>query len=196
MGIISPLTVEPSKESLSLAWLLIVRDIFIEVFDISLGLSRLYLTNFSNSCIITRKEEKKMSKYELGWLAGIIDGEGCLYARFTKRKSLEVRLDIQAVSKTMIDAIEVLYSKFGFAYTRQPPKMFKLSKRPAERIIVRRKESLLRLLNKISPFLIVKKQESIRVIAYLQKATKVAKYHLDSKDLTLVNDLRMFKSIV
>lgn len=138
---------------------------------------------------------KTLSKSELGWLAGIIDGEGCLYARKVNKGSFDIRLDLQAVSKDMIDHIELLLSRLNVEYKRQPPTLFKLSTRPAERIRVHKKKSLFKLLNKLLPLMIVKKREAERILKYLSKATTVARYKRDASDSSLIDDVKNLKLI-
>lgn len=112
---------------------------------------------------------------DAAWLAGIIDGEGCLYVRFTNvgrwksnpTGNLETRVEIHVVSARMIDAIEVIYTAWGVEYLRSQPKMQPRSKRPAIKITVNKRVSAMTLLEKILPFLKVKDKEATAILDFL-----------------------------
>ncbi|RLF66126.1 MAG: hypothetical protein DRN30_02720 [Thermoplasmata archaeon] len=66
-------------------------------------------------------ENEKASPFEIGWLAGIIDGEGCFTIRLLKRKTkyygvrirVEPRLSIVNTNEEMINKIISIFEKIG-----------------------------------------------------------------------------------
>ncbi len=67
-----------------------------------------------------------MNDLSLGWLIGIIDGEGCLTVRIQKHKTLSfgirsrftVQLGISNTNKFIIDRIEEIYKSLNIKYAR------------------------------------------------------------------------------
>lgn len=137
---------------------------------------------------------------KLSWLAGIIDGEGCMYARRVKRRGklggVETRLDIQATSMAMIDEIATILENNEISYKRGQPKMFNKSTRPAARIGVHRKNSLRNLLILVLPFLVVKKPEAERLLDYLNRSCLVSFYFAEENEIiSLVGDMKLLKKV-
>ena len=132
---------------------------------------------------------------QIAWIAGIIDGEGCIYGKSLKpgHTTVMLKLDVQSVSKRMIDELETFFIMQGVEYKRLPTVMQKLSTRPAERIVVWKKRSLLKLLTILSRYLVVKKPEALRVMEFLSKSCKVKKYFATAADLTIIDDLKRLK---
>lgn len=66
---------------------------------------------------------------ELGWLAGIIDGEGCIYAHWqNKRKystggNVSVEIRVEAVSFVMISKCASICDGIGVGYTIESGRM-------------------------------------------------------------------------
>lgn len=112
------------------------------------------------------------TEVQIGWLAGIIDGEGCICGHWTNRGkystggsvSVEVRVD--ATSLAMIMKIASICTDLGVAFALEGPRMAKLSKRPAHRISVRRRADVVRLLSILREHLVVKQQEADATIEF------------------------------
>lgn len=111
------------------------------------------------------------------WLAGIIDGEGCLIAHFVNvgkaplnpSGNLDCRIDIHVASPRMIEAIEKVYNDIGVEYTKLPPIVHLLSRRPCWKIRVRKRASVILLLQNILPNLRVKDAEAILMLKFFQR---------------------------
>lgn len=54
-----------------------------------------------------RPESTFMTETEKAWLAGIIDGEGCIWTRFPKRKNVHV--EVKMCHKATVERIQQLY---------------------------------------------------------------------------------------
>ena len=105
---------------------------------------------------------------KLAWLAGLFDGEGCVYARLlNKGKGLEVRVTVESVSKPMIERVEEIYREIRVDYKVEGGRMRPKSTRPASRIIVRKLRSVVSLLTLVQPYLVVKKPECDEVLSFL-----------------------------
>jgi hypothetical protein len=110
------------------------------------------------------------------WLAGLLDGEGCLYARFTnagRYKSnpignLETRVTVQAASERMIAAIQEVYVAHGIDFFREKPKFQLLSTRLVHKIDVSRKVSVEKLLRLVVEHLKVKDREARAILAFYE----------------------------
>jgi hypothetical protein len=112
----------------------------------------------------------------LAWLAGILDGEGCFYVRLTnkgKYKSsvgnIETRITVQATSIRMIEKIQEIYNEYGISYLRTPPKKLLEHHKFSYIIDVRRRWDVLKLINLVLPFLVVKDIEAIAIKEFLDK---------------------------
>jgi hypothetical protein len=138
---------------------------------------------------------------EWAWLAGLIDGEGCLYSRSMKYrdtnaiKGIETRLEIQAASSRMIDAVVSILNRADIEYIRDSPRMQPMSTRPAHKIRISKKLSLQRLLIAVSPYMIVKKPEAMCVLGFLERSCAVKYYRYTEEDFTLTEEIRGLKRI-
>lgn len=113
---------------------------------------------------------------ELAYLAGVLDGEGCFYARLTNTEkkyktggSVEVRIAVQVCSSAMIARIQEIYDALGVRYTLDIGRMLKRSTRPAHKISVARKQHVVCLLKAVSPYLVVKLPEAMMILAWMDK---------------------------
>jgi hypothetical protein len=104
----------------------------------------------------------------LVWMAGLIDGEGCIYARTTnKTKNLYIQVQIHAASKIMIDELAIICDKEQIDYLREGPKWQKMSTRPTHRITIGKLKHVQKLLTKLEPLLRVKKAEAKLALDFL-----------------------------
>jgi len=133
----------------------------------------------------------------VAWLAGLVDGEGCLYARHSTKtqNSIEVRLELQTVSLTMIDAVAEILDALNVSYTREAPRMQPKSTRPAIRLRVTPKASLHKLLTALLPYLVNKRPEAVRLLAFLDAAVAVKHYRLQPADHLVAHDLKALKRL-
>lgn len=116
-------------------------------------------------------DTEKISKTELGWLAGIIDGEGCIYARINKHnKSIRklrtngvyvIRMGVSITNTDVFLIREVSriceQMKVGFAYSTKPPRA---PRKGVISIIIEGKGRCKKLLSSILPYLINKKSQA------------------------------------
>lgn len=138
-----------------------------------------------------------MTDLQKGWLAGIIDGEGCItiYKGSTKGH-LAVRTDIR-VESTDLPMIELCASLMGEAVGRHltigKPLMRPSSTRPAWRVQIHRKGELLQFLEFIASALVTKRREAELVIQYLRRSCAEKYYKPTAEDILLIAQVKYHK---
>ncbi len=102
----------------------------------------------------------------LAWLAGIIDGEGCL-TLFMKSnlsgngkriKSVTANLTITNTSATIINEARSLLIENGIKFTFVTPRAS--TGRPLRRLSVRNYDSILKLLDLVKPYMVGKTEQA------------------------------------
>jgi len=128
---------------------------------------------------------KHQDYVELGWLAGIIDGEGCISAYFNKGK---VRFDvtIETVSPKMEKQIRKIYNKHDIWHS-EGVAYHKNSIRPSLRVRVSKKHGVIKLLSLLLPYLVNKKREAKALIEWYE--TK------DHHDASIIEELKRLKKV-
>ena len=112
-----------------------------------------------------------ISRDEAAWLAGIIDGEGCIHFAFRSKKEnswrqmhFKLRIEIGSSSPHMIQRISELWFKMGFHFCYAYQKTYR---RDYMRIIVQSLRGCYKLLNTVQPFMVAKKEEVDLSLEYL-----------------------------
>ncbi|CAN5181739.1 hypothetical protein BH24ACI2_BH24ACI2_16130 [soil metagenome] len=131
---------------------------------------------------------------DIAWLSGIIDGEGCVYARQISIRSLTFRITIETVSETMIDKVREIYTQCEVEYRIEPPIWRSNSTRFAHRLKVDKKQAVHKLCNLILPYSVVKKPELVLIKLYLDKAIGTY-YSATEEDLKILTELKELKRI-
>jgi len=114
-----------------------------------------------------------MKETDLAYMAGIVDGEGCIYGHLANRKqnvagNIDIRVTIQAVSMAMILKAKAICEELGLTPSYAFNKIFKLSKRPAHRVDIMRKQDVQVFLQAVLPYLIVKRREAEMVLEWYE----------------------------
>jgi intein/homing endonuclease len=130
---------------------------------------------------------------KLYWLAGIIDGEGCLTMR-VDRKAIASSLRVEVASNKMVEEIDFILSELEIKH-RIESINHQLQTRPAVRISIDNKEPLKRFLEIISGRLIVKKPEADLMLLFLERSCSVKKYRYSEEDFQVVEALKYLKKI-
>jgi hypothetical protein len=134
-----------------------------------------------------------MEETRLAWLAGIIDGEGCLtiFRRTytdrhgVKRMSPAANVTITNTSVEMISACRVILEALGVKYMiNDPHRGSCYAKKPLVRISVRNYGSIQVLLKAILPYLVAKKFQAEKVLEFAQRALTKG-FDLQSRQLFL-----------
>jgi hypothetical protein len=131
---------------------------------------------------------------DIAWLSGIIDGEGCVYARQISIRGLTFRITIETVSETMIDKVSEILNQCDVDYRIEPPIWRKNSTRFALRLKVDKKLAVHKLCNLILPYCVVKKSELILIKSYLDKAIGTY-YSATEEDLNVLTKLKELKKV-
>jgi len=122
---------------------------------------------------------------ELGWLAGIIDGEGCISA-YVSRGKVKCSVVIETVSPNMEKHIRKIYNKHDIWHTEDVA-YHKNSVRPALRVRVAKKLGVIKLLKLLLPHLVNKKREAKALIEWYENE--------DHRDTSIVERLKRLKRI-
>lgn len=135
----------------------------------------------------------------LGWLTGIIDGEGCLYGKYSSQSktTMHLRLTIDASSLRMIDEVCKILTFYGITH-RKSNRTHKqqLHHKQSYLVDVDTKQDLFKLLTLITPSLVVKQAESQLILDYLLKSCQHSKYKATEEDLLLIPRLKELKKLV
>jgi len=120
-----------------------------------------------------------MEKTRLAWLAGIIDGEGCLTIfrrsypdrKGGKRMLPTANVTITNTSVEMLDACREILDTLGVKYNLNDPHLGSCyAKKPLKRISVRNYGSIQVLLKAILPYLIAKKFQAEKLLEFTRLA--------------------------
>ena len=135
-----------------------------------------------------------VTETEIAWLAGILDGEGCITAKKPSPSALTFRVTFESVSEAMIKKVRSVLDELGVDYVVDGPKRRPWSTRPSFRVRIQKKEDVLQFCDLILPFSVVKRSELELVKGFLDKA--VGHYHTATEqDLLILDQLRELKKI-
>lgn len=140
---------------------------------------------------------------KLAWLAGIIDGEGCIQMRYANRPentTLQVRVMIGSVSTAMIDEVRTILIDLGLVFSTHSQPAGRRTAFPNSRKIFRlevcRKRHVKKLLGALRPYLINKAPEATAALEYLNRACAVdGNYCTAVKDIKLMERIKHLKKI-
>lgn len=139
-----------------------------------------------------------MNETDIAWLAGLIDGEGCIFMRRLspqRQKSIDSRLEIHTPSIRMFERVTKALDDLEIQYSLEIGRMQKKSTRPANKITVNKKHELKNLLLLIQPYLYVKLPEAEVMLEYLDKACLVSRYKASDVDYEYIDKLKALKKI-
>jgi hypothetical protein len=129
------------------------------------------------------------------WLAGILDGEGCLTVKQSKTNSIACVVTIETVSTSMIRRVEEILQDCGIAYCTEGPMLRPRSTRPSIRIRVHRKQAVLDFCDLVLPFSVVKQSELLLFKGYLEKACLVTYFRPTENDLQFIPRMKELKRL-
>jgi hypothetical protein len=112
---------------------------------------------------------------DIAWLAGIVDGEGCICGhwgnrgRYATGGSLSVEIRIEATSAVMISKVQQICQSVGIIVSVDLNRWRPKATKPACRVNVRRREAVVKFLEMIRPYLVVKAAEADLVLSWYAK---------------------------
>ncbi len=136
-----------------------------------------------------------MDVAELAWLAGILDGEGCLTAKRNSPRGLTIVITIESVSASMRDKVVQILQSGGIDFVTEGPLWREKSTRPSHRIRIHRKRAVLHFCDLVLPYSVVKRPELLLVQQFLAKASTVLYYRASETDLCIPSRLRELKRL-
>ena len=113
----------------------------------------------------------------IAWLAGIVDGEGCIQSGITRWKGrvhhLTVTVHVGNTDPRIIEEAAAIYDHFGIRYCLPAPQS-PGKRRPLYSIVVSNFQPVTTLLNLVMPHLISKKEQAallLRIIEQRKQST-------------------------
>lgn len=140
---------------------------------------------------------------DLAWLAGIVDGEGCIYGHWSNRGrhstggNVSVEIRIEATSSRMITRAAEICDALGIPISIDIGRLRKTSTKSSNRLNIRKRVAVVAFLRAILPYLQVKDHEAMACISWYEKwgdqrgIGKLTASH-DEK-ITLFESLRQMK---
>lgn len=127
-----------------------------------------------------------MKKYDVVWAAGLFDGEGCITIEIVKHYKKPGARDsfvlCASVSMTHKEAIEKLKNIFGKgSVSTRPPKKPRIEQ---WRWVVQQHHAKV-VLKKMLPFLLVKKQEALLGLEFLEKTVRNKKTRVTDEEFLI-----------
>lgn len=140
---------------------------------------------------------------ELGWLAGIIDGEGCIYGHWINRYrsntggNVVVEVRVESSSLAMIAKVILICDDIDVHCTFDGNRRQKGSTKASHRAEIRRQGDVLKFLCVLRNYLVVKQSEADVAIAFYerfgdQRRSRSGRATLDEK-VVLFDTLRSLK---
>ena len=115
------------------------------------------------------------SEAEIGWLAGIIDGEGCIYGHFANRHrnstggNMAIEIRVESTSIAMIGKVALLCKDIGVHCTIDSNRRQKGSTKESHRVNITRRDEVLKFLRVVRDYLVVKQSEADVTIAFYER---------------------------
>jgi hypothetical protein len=135
--------------------------------------------------------------YEIGWLAGILDGEGSLVVFKDKRANhgLNVHVTVNMVDKETIDRIGQMFRFFSGdrVPVREKRPLSGFSRRMQYVVDVSSKSGCLRTLEVLTPHLVTKKLQAELIMSILRRAVLEKKYRCSALDFATFGVIKQLK---
>jgi len=142
-------------------------------------------------------------EHRIAWLAGLLDGEGCIYMGLSTRKHTTGFIDCK-VGLEMTHKITVDYAAAIMREIAPDPFRVKVRKRREKRLggdyrkqqytaSASSQQGTLQLLTVLCPYMVTKQTEARLAIDYLRRATAVTKYRVSERDRTIAECVRRLK---
>jgi hypothetical protein len=144
---------------------------------------------------ITTDPTIMITDLDIAWLAGVFDGEGCVYVQRSKRKGdrvvCSVALNIANTSAELVERVVRLERGLGCA----PVVTFesRYTKKPAYYVKVARKVDALALAKALLPHATSKRAELQMAIWYLERSCKVRQHVATKQELEVLDTIRGVK---
>lgn len=125
----------------------------------------------------------EMPEWQIGWTAGMIDGEGCLYIRRKKDGYYSVAIQ---VTSTCYAAVAMLLNITGLGTIEQqkPYGVNKAKHKPCYRWTVYARLDIHTLASKIRPYLLIKREQADVMISFCE-------HHIAGKELGMLEQCRL-----
>lgn len=112
---------------------------------------------------------KKLSAYEKGWLAALIDGEGCIYNRREKKHYGQERIGYISISNTSFELMEHGAKILGTKVRLARKGKIEPKRKAVYCVEICHKKKLILLLPQLIPYLIIKKDKAMELLEEAKK---------------------------
>ena len=106
------------------------------------------------------RSKKPLTAHEIGWLAGIVDGEGSLYLKLESNRKRYPVLQVEMTDYSTLVQVYNLLKRFGTPRWLNIPARNRTRNRPAYRVTLRRPESILAFLGTVGKHLVTKRPQA------------------------------------
>jgi hypothetical protein len=134
-----------------------------------------------------------MEVADIAWLAGILDGEGCLTSKRNSPRGLTCVVTIESVSEAMVNKVVQILGESGIHFVIEGPLWREKSTRPSNRVRIHRKRAAFAFCNLVLPYSVVKRPELLVFQQFLAKASAVTYYRATEEDLQLPQKIKELK---
>ena len=127
----------------------------------------------------------KDTKITLGWLAGIIDGEGCIGLYNIRPKSPIIRpmICIVNTNEKLINEVKSILDFYSIIYYAYKYQNKNKAWKPSYRVNIQSKQDCKKLLDLVGDYLVIKKEQSNIVLEFINRKD----YNYSEKILFLPN---------
>lgn len=144
-----------------------------------------------------KKGTLTLTDLEIGYLAGLIDGEGSIGLTYDKtRNRLTPCLAIYNTNQKIVEHCkEILKGGIIKSYQIKPSRLIPTPKKRIFQIKFQSRWAILELLKLISPYLAGKKEQAELMIEYLSRKTRAGRwYKISDREIMIYNRMRELNS--
>lgn len=111
-------------------------------------------------------DDQQVTQFELGWLSGIIDGEGCFSMSPGSKGSYNVGIKIVNTNKIIVDNICDILKRLGIPFHIYDSHRSS-NQRPAKRVEINGPKRVQRAMSILLDYIVAKKEEAILLSDYV-----------------------------
>ena len=143
--------------------------------------------------------QETVSEVEKGWLAGIIDGEGCIHIDFDPSGGAHPYLTVTNTNYTIIEKVNDIWQRLGVGCRVYAKPTYSIKHSPAKSAMVIGHKRLRTALIAIMPYLVGKVDEALLLFRFVEsrlgKSLKVANAYrgYSQEELAIIQSLKDYK---
>jgi len=138
--------------------------------------------------------QETVSEAEMGWLAGVIDGEGCMHIDLEPRNGAHPYLTITNSNFVLAEKVAGIWHRLGVGCRIQTRKRHNPRHSPVKDVMVIGYRRLEKALAAILPYLVAKQDEGLLLQEFIQSRLRVGPSPCSDGELKLIRALKAQKS--